>query len=163
MRTLFILTIIALFSASCATGPGMAARRSEKAEETRKAVEQVILSGNYLIKMDRLDSPGMGSLYLSPSVNFILMDKGIIQMRLGYAGRQFDFRGIAAINLRAKPSQYEIKRDDAKGIYDIRFKVSQGGEPFDVTLSVTGSGQCYAYVTNPRIQSSRYSGRVFLK
>jgi hypothetical protein len=164
MKRVIILCagILALVSctATKSNDSARASRRAIKAEETRLAVERLVNSGSYLIKMNRLYSGRISNVYLIPENNFILLDKGNLRMKLGYMGRQYDFRGIAAINMSATAESYEVVRNTGKGRYDVRIKASQAGEPFDIYISIHDSGSASASVNNPRIQMVNYSGKL---
>lgn len=166
MRSLVILITLTLLSVSCAStlnsSRTASSGRAARAEEKRLAVENIIQSGNFLIKMDRIDAGRGLTAQLAPDFNYLLLEQGMLRMKLGYVGRQYSFRGVSAINMSGKPSQYEMERNASKGIYDIRVKVSQGGEPFDIYLSVTDRGFCYMSIVNPRLEPVRYSGKLVI-
>jgi hypothetical protein len=139
-----------------------ATRKAINAEETRLKVDRLVQSGSYLIKIDRLYSGRVSNTYLSPNQNFILIDKGQLRMKLGYLGRSYSSRGIAAINMSAKAEEYEIVRDSTKKMYDVRIKASQAGEQFEIFLSIDDSGYATMSVTNPHIETVRYNGKLTL-
>ena len=83
-------------------------------------------------------------------------------MKLAYMGRSYNLRGIAAINMSANAEKYEVVRDTAKKKFDVRIKASQAGEPFDIFLTIDDSGYANVSVTNPRIETVRYYGKLAL-
>jgi hypothetical protein len=164
MRRVIIGCAVILGLVSCtatkSTTSARAMQKAIKAEETRMAVESLVQSGSYLVKVDRLYSGRISNAYLSPDQNFILIDKGHLRMKLAYMGRSYNLRGIAAINMSANAEKYEVVRDIAKKKYDVRIKASQAGEPFDIFLTINDNGYANVSVTNPRIETVRYNGKL---
>ena len=161
MRKLVILLMITIMFASCATLETRTANKQLKLEKKvveAEMVRKTVESGNFLIKMDRLQLPRGGFVSLMPSSNYIIFNNGFIRMRLGYIGRTYDFRGITGINLNGKASSYELISDESTGIYRINIKVENNGDLFDIILSVKGEELCDATISNIRIETARYSG-----
>lgn len=166
MRRVIIGCAVILGLVSCtatkSTTSARATQKAIKAEETRMAVESMVQSGSYLVKVDRLYSGRVSNAYLSPNQNYIIIDKGQLRMKLAYMGRSYNLRGIAAINMSANAEKYEVVRDTAKKKFDVRIKASQAGEPFDIFLTIDDSGYANVSVTNPRIETVRYYGKLAL-
>jgi len=167
MKNYFILAILLLTVSSCSTvrtaDSSAASRRAARLEAVRESVETSIQSGNYLVKMNRLDGSRALAVQLAPEFNYIIIDQGMVRMKLGYVGRQYDFRGIAAINMTAKAQSYEVIRDSEKKRYEVKIMASQAGELFEILLSIDDRGNCTAQIYNNRIESVRYSGQLFME
>ena len=167
MKNYFIIAILLLTVSSCSTvrtaDSSAASRRAARLEAMRESVEGSIQSGNYLVKMNRLDGSRALAVQLSPKFNYIIIDQGMVRMKLGYVGRQYDFRGIAAINMTGKAQSYEVIRDAEKKRYEVNIMASQAGELFEISLSIDDKGNCTAQIYNNRIESVRYSGQLFME
>ena len=166
MKKLAISVIITIMFASCATIETRTANkqlRLEKKAYEAELVKKTVESGNFLIKMDRLQLPRGGFVSLLPSSNYIIFNNGFIRMRLGYIGRTYDFRGITGINLKGKASSYELISDQTTGVYHINIKVEDNGDQFDINLSVRGEELCDATISNIRIETARYSGYLIAR
>jgi hypothetical protein len=166
MRAVIILSVMIFGMLSCTasrhTDSARATRRALEAEKTRMAVESIVQSGNYLIKMDKMYTGMFSNVHLAPESNFLILDEGKLRMKLGYLGRQYSFRGIAAINLSTTTRSYEVERIGEKGRYDVKIEASQAGEPFDINISIDDRGYCTVVVTNPHIETARYNGMLFI-
>lgn len=158
----FIFALIVLVS--CSTSNLSKTARTELKLERKAAqkelVQKNIESGSFLIKMDRLQIPGGGFIYLLPSSNYIIINKGYVRMRLGYIGRTYDVRGITGINLNGMATKYELMGDENKGAYEMKIEVKDGGDLFKINLAVKGDEYCEATVSNIRIETIRYTGHL---
>jgi hypothetical protein len=167
MKNYIIMAIMLLTVSSCSmvrtADSSAGARRAARLEATRESVEKSMQSGKYLIRMDRLEGSRALTVNLSPQFNYIIVDQGMVRMKLGYIGRQYDFRGIAAINMSARSESYELFRDEDKNSYEIKIKARQAGELFDILLSIDDRGNCTARIYNNRIESVRYRGHLFIE
>jgi len=167
MKNYIIIATLLLTVSSCSTvrtaDSSASARRAARAEAIRESVEMSMQSGKFLVKMDRLNGSRGLAVQLAPEFNYIIIDQGMVRMRLGYIGRQYDFRGIAAINMSAKSQSYEVTRDPERKRYEVNIKASQAGELFNISLSIDDRGNCTALIYNNRIESARYSGHLFME
>jgi hypothetical protein len=166
MRGAIIMCVMIFGMVSCTTSryakTDRAALRAERAEKKRVAVEGIVESGNYLIKMDRLYAVRGNSPDLIPENNFLIYNNGQVRMRLAYLGRQHWVLPIAGINLQAKAESYEVMRNPEKGRYSIRMKVNQKGEQFEILLNIDDRGNCTASVFNAQIETARYRGTLHI-
>jgi hypothetical protein len=159
---LFLSSILLLVS--CSTSNLSKTARNEQKLEKKAAkmefVQKTIESGSFLIKMDRLQIPRGGYVFLSPISNYIIIKNGYVRMRLGYIGRTYDVRGITGINLKGQATKYELISDKSKGVYDMNIEVEDGGDIFKINLAINGDEYCDATVSNMRIETIRYSGHL---
>lgn len=164
MKTNTLLIIFLFFLTSCATSDLSKTARNELKLEKKAAqkenVQKTVESGDFLIKMDRLQIPRGGFVQILPSSNYIIYSNGYVRMRLGYIGRSYDFRGITGINLKGVATKYELTRVDEKGAYNMNIVVDDKGDRFNINLSVRGDEYCDATISNIRIETIRYSGRL---
>jgi hypothetical protein len=164
MKTQLLFISVLFIFVSCSTSNVSKTTRSqlklEKKAAQQEIVQKTVESGSFLIKMDRLQIPRGGFIYLLPSSNYIIMNNGYVRMRLGYIGRTYDVRGITGINLNGRATKYELISDEGKGVYDINIEVEDGGDLFKINLAVRGDEYCNATVSNIRIETIRYSGHL---
>ncbi|MDX9929115.1 MAG: DUF4251 domain-containing protein [Bacteroidales bacterium] len=164
MKQTIIYLFALIISASCTSvreaRTEAASQRSIREEQTRIAIDKAVASGNFQVRMERLDGFRGQTIHLAHGVNYLVIDRGILRLKLGYIGRQYTFRPISAINMTARPSEYEMSRNPRTGNYEIEIKVSQAGEPFNIYLNINQRGICTTHISNPKIQTVRYTGRI---
>ena len=103
--------------------------------EIRQAVEM----RRFLIKFDRLYTSTGGTVDLIPKANYILLDGDRVVISAAYIGRQYSYRPIKGIDMVGQAVSFEMKNDTTKGMYEIRMKVKNDKNTFDVYVSVTNS------------------------
>jgi hypothetical protein len=160
----FIFFVFLLFSSCAATWEAANVKdqsRQEAKLERQLLLRQAVESGHFIIKLDRIYLSYGGFIDLVPRSNYIIVDGGKAKINTAYIGRQYSYRPISAINMRGETIHYKLKGDQSKGRYDIDMRVVQGGDAFDVYLSISESGTCSVSLSHPRISSVRYAGRVF--
>jgi hypothetical protein len=160
----FVFFVFLLFS-SCSATREAANVKDQSRQEARLArqamIRQAVESGHFIIKLDRIYLSYGGFVDLVPRSNYIIVNGERARISTAYIGRQYSYRPISGINMRGETIHYKIKGDQAKGLYDIDMRVIQGGDAFDVYLSVSDNGTCSVSLSNARIASVRYSGQLF--
>jgi hypothetical protein len=160
-KLLFIITTL-LVLASCATtnesNLSKAELRNEKKILKQAVVKNAIESKKYIIKLDKLYLSGIVSLI--PRSNYIIIDGDKAIISAAYIGKQYDARGIAAMDMIGRSTGYEMTEDFSKGMYNIEMKIKNGYTSFDVHLRISKNGTCSASVSNLKLDYVRYSGYV---
>jgi len=164
MKKLLGIVATLMVISSCATTKETKSSRIEQRKENKIAEQEVVKnaieSRRFIIKFDRLYFSRGGTVDLIPTNNYIIIDGEKIILRAAYIGRQYDIRPVLGINLRGRNLKYEMKNDTSKGMYEIKMKVTKGGDSFDVNLSIGQDGACNASVSSIKIDFVRYRGQI---
>jgi hypothetical protein len=163
MKKLCIIIASLLVMTSCSsTKEGKTSRaelRNEKKLVAQGVVKNAVESRKYIIKLNRLYFTYGGMTELIPRANFIIIDGERAIISTAYLGRQYDIKPIAGINMRGKAEEYALTDNLAKGSYQVKIKVGNGGSnSFDLYLNISKNGYCTASVSSLRIDNIRYSG-----
>jgi hypothetical protein len=135
--------------------------RQEARLEQQAMIGQAVESGHFIIKLDRIYITYGGFVDLVPSSNYIIIDGNIARISTAYIGRQFGYRPISGINMKGETLHYKLTGDKSKGRYDADIRVAQGGDSFDLYVSVSDDGSCSVSLSNARISSVRYTGHIY--
>ena len=79
---------------------------------------------------------------LIPKANYIILDGDRVIISAAYIGRQFSYRPIKGIDMIGQAVSFEMKNNSSKGIYEIKMKVKNSTNSFDVFLTITEDGYC---------------------
>jgi uncharacterized protein YegP (UPF0339 family) len=158
MKKLWILIIIPVLMSACSTSKEAVSARKEQKFTRELSVKNAVESRKYIIKLQRLYSKHGSSFDLISTANYIIVDGDKAVISTAYLGRQFDIRPIAAINTRGQAEEYEVTSISGKGKYEVSLKVDNGRTVFDLNLTISKSGTCYASVSSIKIDNVRYSG-----
>jgi hypothetical protein len=112
----------------------------------------------FLIKFDKLYISNGGIIDLIPNINYIKLDGNRVVINAAYAGRQYSYRPIKGIDMIGQTVSFELKNNSSKGIYEIRMKVKNDKNAFDVFVTITGDGSCNTSLTSNKIDHVRYTG-----
>jgi Domain of unknown function (DUF4251) len=123
-------------------------------EQIRQAVEM----RRFIIKFDRLYISQGGTINLIPKANYIILDGDKVIISAAYVGRQYSYRPVKGIDLVGHAVSFEMKNNSAKGSYEIRLKVTNNINTFDVYLTVNNDGHCNTSLTSYKIDRVRYTG-----
>lgn len=149
---------------SCTTSKEARSSRIELKKEKRLAeqalIKKAVESKKFIIRFDRLYYSYGGMIDLIPRSNYIIIDGRKAIISAGYIGRQYDIRPIAGINMHGEATNYEVKFNSSKGIYEIKIKVTNKFNSFDVYLTIGNNGSCSASLNNVKIDYIRYSGQL---
>jgi hypothetical protein len=165
MKKLFLLiyAVTTLFIVSCSASKES---RSENAEirEQNKQVNQLLVSNaiesrRFIIKLDRLYLFG-GMIDLVPRRNYIIVDGEKAVISAAYLGRQYSSRPVAGLNMQGVATDYELTKKLSKGMYEIKMKVGNGANAFNIYMTVGRDGTTNASVDGMRINNARYRGYV---
>lgn len=163
MKKLFIILVSIIIISSCSTTKEANSSRAE-AKKEKKILEQAqvknaVESKRYIIKFDRIYFSRGGFIDLIPRANYLIVDMERAILSTAYVGRQYDFRGIAAINMRGKADGYALTSNVSKGSYNIELKVTNGrSATFDVYVRISKDGYCSVSVNSLKIDNVNYSG-----
>lgn len=158
-NNIFYTVSLVLILTSCASAEisreGRQNIKAIEAEHIRRSVE----TNRFRIDIERIN-PLRGSFVdLVPGRNYVVLSGDKARMSLGYLGRSYDARGIAGINVNGTVTDREVK-NSRQGGWDIKMKVSQGGETLDVYISISTDGNCSVSINNPKIEFVRYYGQM---
>ncbi len=154
---IYILLAVIIISGSCATSGDIVASRKERAAVKQENVIQAVESQQMIVKVNRLHARRGTIMEMNPEMNFIIIDRTRTRISLGYIGRSFTARPVAAINMQGEIYSREIDKKD-KGVYDIRYELGQDNEKFIINMTVSINGYVNLSITNPRLDFVRYSG-----
>jgi hypothetical protein len=164
MKGLLLIISALCILTSCATTNETKSSASELRNEKKLAkqaiVKNAVESKKFIIKFDRLYFSHGGMAELRPKNNYIIVDGNKAIISTAYLGRQYDIRPIEGINMRGETLNYVLESDSAKGKFELKMKVTNGNNSFDVYITIGKNGSCTASLTNARIDMVRYSGEI---
>ena len=153
----FLVTLI-----SCATSKtGETSKKETNHEKTlvqQAEIKQAVEARRFLIKFDRLYSSTGGRRDLKPTYNYILLDGERVEISAAYMGRQYGNRPIKGIDMVGKAVAFELKNNASKGTYEIKMKVKNDQNTFDLSVTISNDGYCNASVVSYKIDNVRYTG-----
>jgi hypothetical protein len=159
-KLIFILAGLVILT-SCATTKVEETSKKESADEKnivqQADIKQAVDMRRFLIKFNRLYNSQGGIVELFPRSNYILLEGDRVVISAAYIGRQFGYRPVKGIDMVGKAVTFEMK-SNAKGVYDIRMKVKNESNTFDVFITITDNGRCDASLINYRLDHVRYTG-----
>jgi hypothetical protein len=164
MKKLILILMGPVILASCATTKVEESSKNESSDltnayqqaEIKKAVEM----RRFIVKFDKLYTSQGGNVDLVPNANYIILDGDKVVINAAYIGRQYSYRPIKGIDMIGRAAYFELKNNSSKGTYDIRMKVKNDKNTFDVNLSVTADGYCNTSVVSYKIDHIRYTGNI---
>lgn len=164
MKKLFVIIIAFIFISSCSTTKEAKSSDSELRND-KKIAEQAVIkkaveSRRFVIKLERLYFTYGGTAGLLPRYNYIIIDGDKAIISAAYLGRQYDIKAIAGINMRGKTTNYELTSILSKGRYEIKTKVTNGSDSFDLYLLVGKNGSCNASLSSILIDNVNYKGYI---
>jgi len=163
MKKLFAIIISLVVLSSCTTTKEARSSHSEVKKEKKLAEQSIVKSAvetrRYIIKFEKLYFSYGRITELIPRANYLIVDGEKAIINTAYLGRQYDFKPIAAINMRGRSEGYALTDNLAKGSYRIKMKVTNGpNASFDVYLDISKNGYCTVSVSSLKIDNIRYSG-----
>jgi hypothetical protein len=164
MKKLFVITIVIIFISACSTTKE-AKTSSTELRNKEKLAEQVVVkkaveSRRFAIRLDRLYYMYGGTVQLVPKANYIIIDGNKAIINAAYLGRQYEIKPITGINVHGETKDYELTNKLSKGKYEIKTKVSNGINSFDLYLSIENNGSCNISLSNVMIDKVSYTGYI---
>lgn len=156
---IYILLAITIITGSCATSGDVISARKERAAIKQENVIKAVESQQMAIEVYRIHMRRGGTMQMNPEMNFVIIDKNRARISLGYIGRSFTSRPIAAINMQGEIYSRVIEKKD-KGVYDIRYELGQENDKFTVNMTVSINGYVNLSITSPILDFVRYSGNL---
>jgi len=160
-KLMFILTGFVILT-SCATTKVQESSQNEsgnlKSIFVQSEIKQAVELRRFIIKFDRLYISHGGTVDLVPKANYLILDGDKVIISAAYIGRQYSYRPIKGIDMIGKAVSFEMKNKTSRGIYEIRMKVKNDKNTFDVYLTVTNEGYCNTSFTSYKIDHVRYTG-----
>ncbi len=160
-RIFFVILLFSSCSVSRETVLMKDQARQEARLEEQVMIRQAVESGHFMIKLNRIYITYGGFVDLVPRNNYIIIDGNIARISTAYIGRQYSYRPISGINMQGETLHYKLTGDKSKGRYDVEMRVSQGGDSFDLYLTVSDNGSCSVSLSNAMISSVRYTGQIY--
>jgi len=164
MKKMLILFTAMMILMSCSTskvaGPSRDELRKEKKIAQQAEIKKAVEMRRFIIKLDKLYFKNGQIIEIMPRTNYIVLDGEKAIISAAYIGRQFSFRPISGINMTGRTVEYEVKNNTSKGIYEIKMKVKNNANSFDVYVTISDNGYCSASLTNGRTDYTRYSGNL---
>jgi hypothetical protein len=147
---------------SCATSRVEESSKNESGEAKNifqlAEIKQAVEMRKFIVKFDKLYISHGGSIDLIPKANYIILDGNRVVISAAYIGRQYSYRPIKGIDMIGQAVFFEMKNNSAKGIYQIKMKVRNDTNSFDVFLTITDDGFCNTSLDNYKIDHVRYTG-----
>jgi hypothetical protein len=162
MNKIIVISTCLVTLISCATSKTGETSKKETAQEKsivqQAEIKQAVEARRFLLKFDRLYYSNGGRMDLKPTYNYILLDGDHVVISAAYMGRQYGNRPIKGIDMIGKAVAFEMKNNASKGTYDIKMKVKNDKNSFDLNLTITNDGYCNASVASYKIDYVRYTG-----
>ncbi len=162
MKKIVLTSTFLVLLMSCATTrTGETSKKEIKQQKSivqQTEIKQAVDARRFLIKFDRLYYSNGGRMDLKPTYNYILLDGERVVISAAYMGRQFGNRMIRGIDMVGRAVSFELSNNASKGTYDIRMKVKNDRNTFDVSVTITNDGSCNASVLSGLIDYVRYTG-----
>jgi hypothetical protein len=156
---IYILLATIVITGSCATSGDVISSREERTAIKQENVTRAVESQQMVIKVNRLHTRRGQIMEMNPEMNFIIINNNRTRISLGYMGRSFTARPVAAINMEGEIYSRVIDKKD-KGVYDITYELGQDNEKFTVNMTISINGYVNFSITNPRLDYVRYSGNL---
>jgi len=164
MRNLLGVFLAIIVLASCSSTKESKTTKQELKREKvlaeQAALKEAIETRQFIVKFDRLYFRHGGWAQLRPRANFLIVDGKKAIVSSAYIGRSASALPIEGIKVQGYYSDYELINNSSKGLYEIKLKVSRGGDTFDLFLTVGKNGQCNTSLSSLRIDYVNYSGHV---
>ena len=162
MNKIIVISTCLVTLISCATSKTGETSKKETVQDKsivqQAEIKQAVESRRFLLKFDRLYYSNGGRIDLKPTYNYILLDGDRVVISAAYMGRQYGNRPIKGIDMVGKAVAFETKNNASKGTYDIKMKVKNDKNTFDLNLTITNDGYCNASVASYKIDYVRYTG-----
>jgi hypothetical protein len=160
-RLRFIVPILLIFilGACNSTKEMQESRAEDEALDTEK-IARTLESDRYIIKVNRHYSRGGYIIDVNPTTNFIAINQNRVRVNLSYVGRSYEIKPIAGINFSGQLIDKSVSTTK-KGNVKIDMKVKKENDIFSIKLTILKSGQCDLSIGHPKIDYSRYSGKVY--
>jgi hypothetical protein len=164
MKKLFAVTIVLILISSCSTTKEAKSSNTELRNK-EKLAEQVVVkkaveSRRFAIRLDRLYITYGGTVDLIPKSNYIIIDGDKAIISAAYLGRQYEIKPIVGINMHGETTNYELTSKVSKGQFEIKTKVTNGINTFDLYLSIGKNGSCNASLSSNLIDNINYTGYI---
>jgi hypothetical protein len=158
---IFFLTGFVILT-SCATSKVEESTKSESGviinTFLQAQIKQAVEMRRFLIKFDRLYISHGGTIDLIPKSNYLILDGDKVIISAAYVGRQYSYRPVEGIDMIGTAVSFEMKNNTSKGLYEIKMKVKNNKNTFDVYVTITDSGYCDTSLASYKIDHVRYTG-----
>jgi hypothetical protein len=137
-------------------------RKQENAQmeaERADLVEHMLNNQIFVLEANMLYDRYGQSTQVQSTLNFILVDTVQCVLQIGnpyYIG----LNGVGGITITGKAVNYEVKKNQKKNTYSVRFTLQSALGTYDVSMYVSSTGNADAWVTGSFSGKIRYSGRL---
>jgi uncharacterized membrane-anchored protein len=160
LTNLTALLILASCSSTKEAQTSSELSKSEKKLVTESIVKKAVESKRYIVRFDRMYFNFGGITELIPRSNYIIIDGSKAIISTAYIGKQYDIRPIVGISMKGESSDYEVTNNIKKGNYEVKMKVINKTNTFDVYLTIDKTGRCDASINNLYTSYIRYRGTI---
>jgi len=164
MKKIFVIITAILVLSSCSSTKEAQSvselTKSEKKLITEAKVKNAVESKKYIIKFDRMYFNNGGMAYLKPRANYLIIDGNKAFISTAYIGKQYDIKPIAGISMKGQSKDYEVTNNIKKGTYEVKMRVINNKNTFNVYLTIDKNGHCDASLNNLYITTIRYRGTI---
>ena len=153
-----ILLIIIL--GACNSAKELQESSAENKALDTELIARTLESERYIIKVNRHYSRGGFFIDVNSSINFIAVNQNRVRVNLAYVGRSYEINPIAGINFSGQLVDKSVSTTK-KGNVKIDMKVKKENDIFSIKLTILSNGKCDISIGHPKIDFSRYSGKVY--
>lgn len=157
-RYIYLVALL-VFASGCAGTGEMAQKREAERELQKEAVLKSLESGNFVIRASKIYARRYSRMDLKPTHNYLVVEENMARINLAYFGRSYSIRAISGINVSGQIEEMSIT-PGRKGSHHIEMQVRGSGELFTISVNVSASGECNMNITNARIDSVSYGGKL---
>jgi hypothetical protein len=162
MKKLFFVLMGMVILSSCSTAKVEETSINESAEVKNNyqqaEIMQAIEMRRFIIKFDRLYILNGGTIDLIPNANYVIVDGDKVVISAAYIGRQYSYRPVRGVDMIGQAVSFEMKNNPSKSSYEIRMKVKNDKNTFDVYVTISDDGYCSASLVGYKIDRVRYTG-----
>jgi hypothetical protein len=133
--------------------------KEEQKLEQQKLIEEMIVSGTFTFIGVNAFPQGRGSVSLTSRPNYVKYSPDLIECDMPYFGRAYSgasFGSDGGLNFTGKPEEYAVTKN--KKEYLIKAKVKGTGDSYNLSLTVSFSGDANLVVVSNNRSTISYSG-----
>jgi len=164
MKKIFVIITAIVILSSCSSTKE-AQTSSELTKDELKLINEAVVkhtveSKSYIVKFNRMYFEYGGMAELIPRSNYMIIDGKKAIISTAYIGRQYDIKPIAGISMKGQAKDYEVTNNIKKGTYEVKMRVINNKNTFNVYLTIDKNGHCDASLNNLYINTIRYRGTI---
>jgi hypothetical protein len=164
MKNLALYIVLLLLASGCATTKESRSTKVELRKERvlakQESIQRAVESRRFIIRFDKLYFSTGGRADLLPRSNFLIVDGNKAIISTAYLGRHYGAFPIAGIKLQERYQQFDLIKNQSKGTYEIKMRVTKGADTFDIYVTIGKNGNCDTSVNSLMIDNVRYTGQI---